>query len=112
MTNTRITDPEIYELRYPIILRQFSIRQGSGGVGRYRGGDGVIREMEFREAVSASMLSERRVFRPYGMAGGGSGKAGLNLYVKKELDGSESVINIGGKMELQVQPGERIIIHT
>ena len=68
--------------------------------------------MEFREAVSASMLSERRVFRPYGMAGGGPGKAGLNLYVKKELDGTESVINIGGKMELQVQPGERIIIHT
>jgi 5-oxoprolinase (ATP-hydrolysing) len=112
MTNTRITDPEVYELRYPIILRQFSIRQGSGGVGRYRGGDGVIREMEFREAVSASMLSERRVFRPYGMAGGGPGKAGLNLYVKKELDGTESIINIGGKMELQVQPGERIIIHT
>jgi 5-oxoprolinase (ATP-hydrolysing) len=112
MTNTRITDPEVYELRYPIILRQFSIRQGSGGEGRYRGGDGVIREMEFREAVSASMLSERRVFRPYGMAGGRPGKAGLNLYVKKELDGTESVINIGGKMELQVQPGERIIIHT
>lgn len=112
MTNTRITDPEVYELRYPVILRQFSIRQRSGGVGRYRGGNGVIREMVFREAVSASMLSERRVFRPYGMAGGGPGKAGLNLYVKKEIDGTESIINIGGKMELQVQPGERVIIHT
>ncbi|OOG01129.1 hypothetical protein ASPCADRAFT_126127 [Aspergillus carbonarius ITEM 5010] len=112
MTNTRITDAEVYELRYPVILRQFSIRKGSGGKGLYRGGDGVIRELEFRIPLSASMLSERRVYRPYGLAGGEAGQAGLNLYVKKELDGTERVINIGGKMELKVQPGERIIIHT
>jgi 5-oxoprolinase (ATP-hydrolysing) len=112
MTNTRITDAEVYELRYPVILRQFSIRKGSGGKGLYRGGDGVIRELEFRIPLSASMLSERRVYRPYGLAGGESGQAGLNLYVKKELDGTERVINIGGKMELKVQPGERILIHT
>lgn len=112
MTNTRITDPEVYELRYPIILKQFSIRQDSGGVGKHRGGNGVIREIEFRIPLSVSMLSERRVIRPYGMAGGGPGKAGLNLFVKKDADGSERVINIGGKMELQTQPGERIIIHT
>lgn len=112
MTNTRITDPEVYELRYPVILRRFAIREGSGGEGLYRGGDGVIREMEFRIPVSASMLSERRVYRPYGMAGGGPGQAGLNLYLKKEKDGTERLINIGGKMELNVQPGERIIIHT
>ncbi|KAJ5088919.1 Hydantoinaseoxoprolinase N-terminal [Penicillium angulare] len=112
MTNTRITDAEVYELRYPVILRQFSIRQRSGGAGRFNGGDGVIRELEFRMPLSVSMLSERRVYRPYGLEGGGSGKAGLNLYVKKELDGTERVINIGGKMELEVQPGERILIHT
>ncbi|RAL00325.1 uncharacterized protein BO80DRAFT_465463 [Aspergillus ibericus CBS 121593] len=112
MTNTRITDAEVYELRYPVILRQFSIRKGSGGKGLYRGGDGVIRELEFRIPLSASMLSERRVYRPYGLAGGEPGQAGLNLYVKKEWDGTERVINIGGKMELKVQPGERIIIHT
>ncbi|KAI9846610.1 MAG: hypothetical protein M1837_003851 [Sclerophora amabilis] len=112
MTNTRITDPEIYELRYPIILRQFSIRKGSGGKGLYNGGDGVIREIEFRLPLSASMLSERRVLRPYGLAGGGAGQTGLNLYVKREADGTERVINLGGKMELNVQPGERIIIHT
>ncbi|GLA67451.1 hypothetical protein AtubIFM54640_010770 [Aspergillus tubingensis] len=112
MTNTRITDAEVYELRYPVILRQFSIRKGSGGRGLYRGGDGVIRELEFRIPLSASMLSERRVYRPYGLAGGEAGQAGLNLYVKKELDGTERTINIGGKMELKVQPGERIIIHT
>jgi 5-oxoprolinase (ATP-hydrolysing) len=112
MTNTRITDPEVYELRYPVILRQFSIREGSGGRGKYRGGDGVIRELEFRIPLSVSMLSERRVTRPYGLAGGEPGQAGLNLYVKKEADGHERVINIGGKMELNVQPGERILIHT
>ncbi|RMZ02883.1 hypothetical protein D0860_07040 [Hortaea werneckii] len=112
MTNTRITDCEVYELRYPVILRQFSIREGSGGRGRWRGGDGVVREPEFRMPLSVSMLSERRVFRPYGLDGGESGQAGLNLYVKKEADGKERVINIGGKMELDVQPGERILIHT
>jgi 5-oxoprolinase (ATP-hydrolysing) len=58
------------------------------------------------------MLSERRVTRPYGLAGGEPGQAGLNLYVRKEADGHERVINIGGKMELKVQPGERILIHT
>ncbi|KAJ5484299.1 Hydantoinaseoxoprolinase N-terminal [Penicillium expansum] len=99
MTNTRITDAEVYELRYPVILRRFCIRDGSGGVGRFRGGDGVIRELEFRMPLSVSMLSERRVYRPYGLAG-------------KELDGTERTINIGGKMELVVQPGERILIHT
>ncbi|PLB46275.1 putative 5-oxoprolinase [Aspergillus steynii IBT 23096] len=112
MTNTRITDPEVYELRYPVILRQFSIRRGSGGRGRFRGGDGSIRELEFRVPLSVSVLSERRGYRPYGMAGGESGQAGLNLYIKKEHDGSERTINIGGKMELNVQPGERLIMHT
>lgn len=108
----RITDAEVYELRYPIILRQFSIRKGSGGKGLYHGGDGVIRDIEFRIPLSVSMLSERRVYRPYGMAGGEAAEAGLNLYVKKEHDGTERIINIGGKMELNVQPGERVIIHT
>ncbi|KAJ5607724.1 hypothetical protein N7537_004343 [Penicillium hordei] len=105
-------DAEVYELRYPVIFRRFCIRDGSGGVGRFRGGDGVIRELEFRMPLSVSMPSERRVYRPYGLAGGESGQAGLNLYMKKELDGTERVINIGGKMELVVQPGERILIHT
>lgn len=112
MTNTRITDAEVYELRYPVILRQFSIRTGSGGEGRFRGGDGVIRELEFRMPLSVSMLSERRVYRPYGLEGGGFGQAGLNIYMKKEHDGADRAINIGGKMELEVQPGERILIHT
>ncbi|KAK5261807.1 hypothetical protein LTR40_001550 [Exophiala xenobiotica] len=73
MTNTCITDPEILEKRYPCVLRQFTLRDGSGGVGAKMGGDGVVREIEFLEEVQCSILSERRVHRPYGMEGGGKG---------------------------------------
>ncbi len=64
MTNTRITDPEILERRYPVILRAFHLREGSGGKGKFVGGDGVVREIEFLEPLKVSILSERRVFAP------------------------------------------------
>jgi 5-oxoprolinase (ATP-hydrolysing) len=112
MSNTRCADPEVYELRYPIILRQWTLRTGSGGRGKFNGGDGCIRDVEFRIPLQVSMLSERRVIRPYGMAGGQPGAAGKNLYIKKEADGTQRTINIGGKMELSVSEGERVIIHT
>ncbi|KXX74406.1 5-oxoprolinase, partial [Madurella mycetomatis] len=83
MTNTRITDSEVFERRYPVLLREFSIRRGSGGKGQHRGGDGVVRDIEFRIPVQVSILSERRVYRPYGMAGGEDGQCGLNLWVRK-----------------------------
>lgn len=70
MTNTRITDPESLERRYPVVLRKFSLRPGSGGDGQYRGGDGVVRDVEFRIPMTASILSERRSIAPYGMNGG------------------------------------------
>ena len=71
MTNTRITDPEVLELRYPVILRQFNIRQKSGGEGKFKGGDGVVREIEFlKNDIEIGILSERRAIAPYGMAGG------------------------------------------
>ena len=71
MTNTRITDPEIFERRYPVLLREFNLRLNSGGNGQYRGGDGVVREIEFlKGGIQVGMLSERRAFAPYGMAGG------------------------------------------
>jgi N-methylhydantoinase B/oxoprolinase/acetone carboxylase alpha subunit len=82
-TNTRITDPEILERRYPVLLRQFSLREGSGGKGRYRGGDGVIREIEALRPLTMSILSERRVLHPYGIAGGEDGKCGRNFVIKK-----------------------------
>ncbi|TDZ31758.1 Uncharacterized protein C8035_v000883 [Colletotrichum spinosum] len=73
VTNTRITDPEVLEKRYPVLLREFSIRCGSGGQGRRRGGDGCIRDTEFRRPMQVSILSDRRGIAPYGMAGGGEG---------------------------------------
>src|SRR4051812_5483319 len=73
MTNTRITDPEILEKRYPCILNVFKLRPGSGGVGKFNGGMGIVREYEFRMPLSASIVSERRVYQPFGMDEGGPG---------------------------------------
>lgn len=69
MTNTRITDIEILERRYPVHVRKFTLREDSGGQGKYCGGDGVLRELLFRAPVTLSVLTERRVLQPYGMAG-------------------------------------------
>ena len=108
MTNTRITDPEILEQRAPVLLREFSIRKGSGGKGKFNGGDGVIRELEFLVPLKAAILSERRVHAPYGLNGGSPGEKGKNLLIKK--DGS--IQDIGGKCQLDVEPGDRLRILT
>jgi 5-oxoprolinase (ATP-hydrolysing) len=83
MTNTRITDSEVFERRYPVLLREFSLREGSAGQGMHVGGEGVIRDIEFRIPVQVSILSERRVYHPYGMEGGGDAACGLNIWVRK-----------------------------
>ncbi|XP_066522637.1 5-oxoprolinase [Hoplias malabaricus] len=108
MTNTRITDPEILEKRYPVILQQFSLRPGSGGRGRYRGGDGVIRKLLFRSKVVLSVLTERRSTRPYGLHGGESGAAGLN--VLHRADGR--VLNLGAKTTVTLEPGDTFCLYT
>ncbi|MEE3180873.1 MAG: hydantoinase B/oxoprolinase family protein, partial [Planctomycetota bacterium] len=79
MTNTRITDPEVLERRYPVRLHRFCLRRGSGGAGENRGGDGIVREIEFLDQVEVSILSQRRSRGPYGMAGGEAGEPGRNL---------------------------------
>lgn len=83
MTNTRITDAEVFERRYPVILREFGLRPGTGGGGQHTGGDGVVRDIEFRIPVQVSILSERRVFRPYGLEGGEDAQCGLNIWVRR-----------------------------
>jgi 5-oxoprolinase (ATP-hydrolysing) len=108
MTNTRITDPEILERRYPVLLHTFSLRRNSGGQGRYAGGDGLIREIEFLEPMDVAILSERRVFAPYGLEGGKPGKRGENLYIRQ--DGT--FLNLGGKNQFKAAAGERIRIET
>ncbi|OQD98738.1 hypothetical protein PENSOL_c008G09733 [Penicillium solitum] len=112
ITNTRISDPEIFERRYPVILHEFSIREGSGGAGRHRGGDGCIRDIEFRLPMQVSILSERRVIPPYGMAGGDEGQRGVNLWLRKYPDGTSRTISLGGKATTHMNTGDHIIVHT
>jgi 5-oxoprolinase (ATP-hydrolysing) len=109
MTNTRSTDPEILEHRFrEIRLESFSIRHGSGGVGKNKGGNGVIREINFLEPRKVSIVSERREIPPYGMSGGESASCGSNLLIN--ISGEE--IDLGGKAERIVEPGETIVIKT
>ncbi|KAI1380423.1 Hydantoinase B/oxoprolinase-domain-containing protein [Hypoxylon crocopeplum] len=113
MTNTRITDPEILEKRYPCVLRRFELRPGTGGDGLYRGGDGVVREIEFLTDVQCSILSERRVHRPYGMDGGGPGATGVNYWMTRDRwTGRERVVNMGGKGSVPMKTGDRVVIMT
>lgn len=108
MTNTRITDPEVLEKRYPVILEEFHLRKDTGGQGLYKGGDGVIRKFLFRRHVTLSVLTERRVFAPYGLEGGEEGKKGLNLLIRK--DGR--IINLGSKNTAKIFPGDRFLLQT
>ncbi|TEA15231.1 Uncharacterized protein C8034_v002380 [Colletotrichum sidae] len=106
MTNTRITDPESLERRYPVVLRQFCLRKGSGGRGAHPGGDGIVRDIEFGIPIKVSILSERRAFAPYGLEGGQDGERGRNVWVKK----SGRVINLGGKNTAMMEAGDRIVV--
>mmetsp|Transcript_28717 Transcript_28717/g.37536 ORF Transcript_28717/g.37536 Transcript_28717/m.37536 type:complete len:302 (-) Transcript_28717:350-1255(-) len=107
-TNTRITDPEILERRYPVLLREFSLRPHSGGRGQHRGGDGVVREIEPLKPLVMSILSERRTLHPYGMEDGEDGACGRNLLIKK----TGVVVNMGGKCSSRLDVGDRLRIET
>lgn len=108
MTNTRMTDPEIFEQRYPVFLHKFGLREKSGGAGLHRGGDGLVREIEFRRPVVVSILSERRVHAPRGLKGGKDGARGANYLITKD----KRKVYLGGKNTVQVQPGEILQILT
>lgn len=112
MTNTRTTDVEIIEKRYPVLLREFSIRAGSGGEGRFRGGCGVVRDWECRYPLTFGIISERRVHRPFGMDGGGPGASGANYWVQRLEDGSERWVDIGSRGQINMRTGDRCVIHT
>jgi 5-oxoprolinase (ATP-hydrolysing) len=109
MTNTRLTDPEVLEARYPVRLRQFRIRQQSGGAGRRRGGEGVLREIEFKSPLTLSLLTQRRgPYPPYGLVGGAAGAVGKN--VLRRRDGA--VVPLSALAEVEVQPGDALTIET
>jgi 5-oxoprolinase (ATP-hydrolysing) len=108
MTNSRLTDPEVLEWRFPVLLEEFRIRRGSGGKGQHRGGDGVIRRVRFLEAMTAAILSGHRVIPPYGMLGGASAALGRNSVERK--DGS--VVELGGTDKAEMRPGDVFVIET
>ncbi|WP_018619431.1 hydantoinase B/oxoprolinase family protein [Spirosoma luteum] len=108
MTNTKLTDPEELERRYPVRLHQFAIRTGSGGAGTWRGGDGIIREIEFLEPVQATLLSQHRAVAPYGLNGGEPGKTGQQTLIF--ADGRTE--SLPGIFTRAMQTGERIRIET
>ena len=109
MTNTRLTDVELMEHRYPVRVRQFAIRRGSGGHGAYRGGNGIIREIEFLRPMTASILSQRRgPYAPPGLDGGDPGQLGCNTLVRS----SGEVSNLGAAAQVSIETGDRIRIET
>ncbi len=99
MTNSRLTDPEVLEFRYPVRLERFAIRSGSGGLGRWRGGDGGLRRVRFLEPMTASILSNGRIHPAFGMAGGGAGAVGSNRVLR--VDGSVEVLGHIGQAQMQ-----------
>ncbi|MGW0285116.1 hydantoinase B/oxoprolinase family protein [Streptomyces sp. NPDC003236] len=108
MTNSRLTDPEVLEWRLPVRLEEFTVRRGSGGAGRRRGGDGAVRRIRFLEPMTVSTLSQHRRVPPYGMAGGEPGALGANRV--ERADGT--VTDLGGSGSADVGPGDVLVIET
>ena len=109
MTNTRLTDVELMEHRYPVVVHKFAIRRGSGGAGQRQGGCGIIREIEFLRPVTASILSQRRgPYPPLGLNGGQPGQLGRNILIR--VGGDE--IDLGAAAQISAQAGDRLIIET
>ncbi len=109
MTNTRLTDPEILERRFPVRVRRFSIRRDSGGMGRNRGGDGTVRELEFLRPLTVSLITQRRgPHPPYGTAGGKPGAIGRNRLIRVD----RTTVDLPGIIQLTVEPGDVLVIET
>ena len=108
MTNSRLTDPEILEQRFPVRLERFGFRRGSGGAGRWSGGDGLVREFRFLEPMTAALLSCSRTVAPFGLAGGEPGETGTAWLT--QADGTVQALD--GCVQLQVNAGDRLLIGT
>jgi 5-oxoprolinase (ATP-hydrolysing) len=108
MTNSRLTDPEVLEWRFPVRVESFAIRRGSGGAGHMRGGDGVVRKIRFLEAMTCAILANRRIVAPFGLEGGDAGKLGRNWVVRADGRIEEK----GATAQWQVAPGDVFVIET
>jgi 5-oxoprolinase (ATP-hydrolysing) len=108
MTNSRLTDPEVLEWRHPVLIEEFSVRRGSGGAGRWRGGDGAVRKVRFLEPMTAAILSGHRRVPPYGMAGGKPGAVGRN-WVRRS---NGKTVELGYSETIEMSAGDVFIIET
>jgi 5-oxoprolinase (ATP-hydrolysing) len=108
MTNSRMTDPEVIEWRFPVIVEQHAIRAGSGGTGRYVGGDGAVRRIRFTRTMTANILANRRRVPPFGLAGGKTGSVGRNWIERA----SGEVEQFGATHTETVNPGDVFVIET
>jgi len=108
MTNSRLTDPEVLEWRFPVVLEEFAVRRGSGGAGKWHGGDGAVRRIRFLEPMTAAILSGRRQVPPYGMAGGEPAGAGRNRVVRANGE----VIELRACDQAEMRPGDVFVIET
>jgi 5-oxoprolinase (ATP-hydrolysing) len=108
MTNSRLTDPEVLEWRFPVLLEDFRINRGSGGAGRQRGGDGTVRRIRFLEPMTAAILSNHRRIAPFGLAGGAPGARGRNWV--ERADGT--VVELSGTDQTEVGPGDVFVVQT
>jgi 5-oxoprolinase (ATP-hydrolysing) len=108
MTNSRLTDPEVLEQRFPVRLEEFSIRANSGGEGKYQGGNGVVRKIRFLESMTASILSSRRVVAPQGLQGGGDGKRGCNYIIRSDRTREE----VASQMTVEMDVDDIFVIET
>jgi 5-oxoprolinase (ATP-hydrolysing) len=108
MTNTRLTDPEVLEWRFPVMVESFAIRKGSGGTGKHRGGDGAVRRIRFLEPMTAAILSSRRRLAPHGLAGGSDGQPGCNAV--EHQDGKKELLE--GTARVAMAAGDVFVIET
>jgi 5-oxoprolinase (ATP-hydrolysing) len=108
MTNSRLTDPEILEARFPVLVQAFQIRENSGGIGKFCGGNGVIRTIKFETAMTVNILSGHRVIPPFGLAGGGDGTIGANMIQRA----NGTIEHLPGSAAIEVSPGDCISILT
>jgi 5-oxoprolinase (ATP-hydrolysing) len=108
MTNSRLTDPEVLEFRFPVLVESFAVRRGSGGAGRWHGGDGVVRRLRFGQEMTAGILSNNRAHAPFGLEGGDVGCAGINRVERR----SGMTELLPACAETQVNPGDVLVVET
>jgi N-methylhydantoinase B/oxoprolinase/acetone carboxylase alpha subunit len=108
MTNSRLTDPEVLEWRFPVLVEEFSLRPNSGGTGRFRGGNGTMRRLKFREEMTAGILSGSRIVPPFGLHGGGAGLVGRNYVVRQQGE----IEWLGSRAEVEMRSGDSFVIET